>query len=152
MKTKTRFLLTLLLAIAMGTKVMAAEKEAYAVYTSNDSTLTFYYDDRKSEKEGIKYSLNTGRNEPEWIEDGKKLARAVFTLSFADYRPTSTFKWFYEQPDLKTIDHISDYLKTDEVRTMEGMFYGCESLNNLDVSGWDTSKRDEHEQYVRSLQ
>jgi surface protein len=139
MKTKTRFLLTLLLAIAMGTKVMAAEKEAYAVYTLTDSTLTFYYDDRKSEKEGIKYSLNTGRNEPEWIEDGKKLARAVFTLSFADYRPTSTFKWFYEQPDLKTIDHISDYLKTDEVTIMEAMLYCCESLNNLDVSGWDTS-------------
>ena len=138
MKTKTRFLLTLLLAIAMGTRVMAAEKEAYAVYTSNDSTLTFYYDDRKSEKEGIKYSLNTGRNEPEWIEDGKKLARAVFTLSFADYRPTSTFKWFYEQPALKTIDHISDYLKTDEVTIMEAMLYGCKSLNNLDVSGWDT--------------
>ena len=130
-------LIMLLVAIAMGTKVMAAEKEAYAVYTLTDRTLSFYYDDRKSEREGDKYSLNTGYSTPGWIGDGKKFVRVVFAQSFADYRPTSTYQWFFEQTDLTTVDQPR-YLHTDNVMTMYCMFYKCSSLETLDVSQWNT--------------
>ena len=107
-------LIMLLVAIAMGTKVMAANEEAYAVYTSGDRTLSFYYDDKKSQREGDKYGVNHGDLIPGWIFDGKQFERVVFSGSFASYRPTSTNLWFKGQTELKTITNIKN-LKTDDV-------------------------------------
>jgi hypothetical protein len=38
----------------------AVAQEAYAVYTSEDSTLTFYYDTQRSARQGVTYDLNAG--------------------------------------------------------------------------------------------
>ena len=138
MKTKNLFLLTLLVAIATGTRVTAAEKEAYAVYTSGNSTLAFYYDDMKGDREGDKYSLNTGYDTPGWIDDGKQFERVVFAQSFADYHPTTTCGWFSGQAGLKTITNIRN-LKTNEVNIMARMFSDCSSLTSLNLRGFDTS-------------
>ena len=127
-----------LVAMASGMKVMAAEKEAYAVFTSGNSTLSFYYDDQRSEREGDKYSLNTGKNDPGWIADSKQFTKVVFAQSFANYRPTTTYKWFNGQSDLTTITNIQN-LKTEDVTVMSYMFYGCSSLTSIDVSHFDTS-------------
>ena len=132
-------LIMLLVAIAMGTRVMAANEEAYAVFTSGNSTLTFYYDDQKNGREGDKYSLNTGENTPGWIDDGKQFEKVVFAKSFASYRPTTTSKWFSGQAGLKTITNIKN-LKTDNVGTMLGMFRDCSILEEVDVSGFNTSR------------
>lgn len=136
MKTKTIFIL-MLAAMVSGTRAMA--KEAYAVYTSGNSTLAFYYDDNKSDREGDKYALNTGSNQPGWISDGKQFEKVVFAQSFSNYRPTTTYKWFYNQSELKTFTNIR-YLITDDVSDMSYMFYHCDSLKSLDVSGFNTSK------------
>ena len=80
------FSFMLLVAIVSGTRVMAANEEAYAVYTSANSTITFYYDDQKNGREGDKYSLNTGDNTPGWIDDGKQFEKVVFAKSFASLR------------------------------------------------------------------
>ncbi|MBR2101231.1 MAG: BspA family leucine-rich repeat surface protein [Prevotella sp.] len=152
----------MLAAMVSGTRAMA--KEAYAVYTSGNSTLAFYYDDNKSDREGDKYELNTGSNQPGWISDGKQFEKVVFAQSFSNYRPTTTYKWFYNQSELKTItnirnlitDNVSDMgemfhecrnlksldvnsFNTSNVTSMSYMFYHCDSLKTLDVSGWDTS-------------
>ncbi|MBR7018145.1 MAG: BspA family leucine-rich repeat surface protein [Prevotella sp.] len=132
-------LIMLLVAIAMGTKVMAANEEAYAVFTSGNSTLTFYYDDQKNGREGDKYSLNTGENTPGWIDDGKQFEKVVFAKSFASYRPTTTSKWFSGQAGLKTITNIKN-LKTDNVGNMLEMFRNCSILEEVDVSGFNTSR------------
>ena len=128
-----------LVAMASGMKVMAAEKEAYAVYTPDDKTLTFYYDDQRYEREGYKYSLNTGTNIPGWINADKQFTKVVFAQSFANYRPTTTYKWFIDQSHLTTITNIQN-LKTENVTVMEFMFSGCKNLTSLDLSSFDTSK------------
>ena len=132
-------MLIALVAIAMGTEVMAANEEAYAVFTSSNSTLAFYYDDMKNSREGDKYSLNTGENTPGWIADGKQFEKVIFAQSFANYHPTTTSKWFSGQAGLKTITNIKN-LKTDNVGTMLAMFRDCSILEEVDVSGFNTSR------------
>ena len=127
-----------LVAMASGMKVMAAEKEAYAVYTPTDKTLTFYYDDQRIGRQGDKYSLNTGTNNPGWINADKQFSKVVFEPSFANYRPTSTYSWFYGQKDLTTIINFRN-LKTENVTVMKYMFRDCSSLTSLGLSNFDTS-------------
>ena len=114
-KMKRFFIILIsLVAIATSTKVIAANEEAYAVYTSGDRTLAFYYDNQKNLREGDKYGVNHGDLIPGWIFDGKQFERVVFSGSFASYRPTSTNLWFKGQTELKTITNIKN-LKTDDV-------------------------------------
>jgi surface protein len=139
-------ILIALVAIAAGTNVMAAEKEAYAVYTSADNgTLTFYYDTQRSTRPGDVYSLNTSTyignmpNYPLWYKDKKYFETVVFTQSFSEYKPTVTSLWFYGQSKLKTISNIVN-LHTDEVTEMHEMFSGCTSLTSLVLSSFNTEK------------
>ena len=44
--------------------------EAYACYTSSNTTLTFYYDNQRASRTGTTYDLNTGENYPGWYTDG----------------------------------------------------------------------------------
>ena len=119
----------------------AAAQEAYAVYTA-DSTLTFYYDNLKGQREGTTYALNTDRNDPGWYsEHSGDITKAVFMPSFADARPTSTYCWFAVEwggtSKLATIEGLR-YLNTSGVTDMSYMFFYCSSLTTLDVSDWDT--------------
>lgn len=118
-------------------------REAYAVYTSGNRTLTFYYDNKRLDQPSTVYTYDvpSGNYAPDWI-DGGKIDKVVFTSSFADYRPTSTYKWFYNQEDLDEIIGI-DCLKTDNVTNMSYMFYGCYHLCHLDgvvngIDNWNT--------------
>ena len=45
-------------------------KEAYACYTSSNTTLTFYYDSQRSSRTGTTYDLNTDANYTGWDTDG----------------------------------------------------------------------------------
>lgn len=136
MKQKLFLTIAMLLTVCSFSRA----KEAYAVYDSGDQTLTFRYDDDWANQPTsvYKYKLNTGSNTPGWIADGKKFKRVIFVSSFANYRPTSTYKWFYEQTDLTEISGISN-LKTDNVSTMYRMFYGCSGLTSLYLGNWNTS-------------
>ena len=136
---KQKLFLTIVMLITFCGFCKAADKEAYAVYTSGDRTLSFYYDAKRSEREGDKYDLNTGYNAPGWIEDGKKFKRVVFAESFASFKPTSTHRWFIYQTELTEIDKL-DNLKTDNVTDMSYMFANCSGLTSLDLSEWNTSK------------
>ena len=137
MKLRILFTTALLMAVCSFCKA----KEAYAVYDPNDLSLTFRYDDDWNNQPNsvYKYKLNTGYDQPGWIEDGKKFKRVVFTSSFADYRPTSTYEWFIEQNELTEFSGMS-YLKTNYVENMSYMFRGCSSLTSLDLSSWNTGE------------
>ena len=131
-----------LLALAMfGVAGMTAQ-EAYAVYTSDNTTLTFYYDTSRSTRtlstETV-YDLNTGMNKPDWYTDGKKefVEHVVFDASFAYTRPTCTFWWFAEMTNLSDITGIQ-YLNTANVTYMNKMFYNCKALTSLDLSSFNT--------------
>ena len=116
-------------------------KEAYACYTSSNTTLTFYYDSQRSSRTGTTYDLNTGNNNPGWETDGTNanVTKVVFNSSFANARPTTTYHWFYNMGNLQSITGI-EYLNTSEVTKMVWMFGYCVSLTSLDLSHFNTSK------------
>ena len=54
------------LVAAMMCALGASAVEAYACYTSSNTTLTFYYDNYRSSRTGTTYDLNTGDNDTGW--------------------------------------------------------------------------------------
>ena len=115
--------------------------EAYACYTSSNTTLTFYYDTYRSSRSGTTYDLNTGNNHPGWETDGTNanVTKVVFNSSFANARPTSTYSWFYGMENLQTITGMN-FLNTSEVTNMVATFANCKKMTNLDLSHFNTSK------------
>ena len=116
--------------------------KAYAVYTSDNTSLTFYYDNQRSTREGTTYDLNVGTSQPGWYSDGinSSVTQVVFDPSFADALPTTTFYWFNGMGNLQSITGMTQYLNTSEVTNMCSMFQDCSSLASIDVSGFNTSK------------
>ena len=140
MSKKLLFRLAVLVA-AMMCALGAAAAEAYANYTSSNTTLTFYYDNQRSSRTGTTYGLNTGLNYPGWNSDNTntRVTSVVFDESFADAHPTSTYCWFEGMSNLESITGMS-YLNTMEVTKMSKMFSGCNKLTSIDVSHFSTAK------------
>ena len=114
--------------------------EAYACYTSSNTTLTFYYDSQRSSRPGTTYDLNTDDFNTGWEDDGTNanVTKVVFDPSFANARPTTTYSWFYGMGNLQSITGMS-YLNTSEVANMGYMFHNCIKLTSLDLSSFNTS-------------
>ncbi len=129
----------------MVTAVMCAlgvrAQEAYACFTSDNTTLTFYYDDDRNIRTGTTYFLNTDNNDAGWDTDGTKanVTRVVFDPSFADARPTTTYGWFYGMTHLQSVEGM-EHLNTSKVTRMDYMFYDCYRLTNLHLSHFNTAK------------
>ena len=119
---------------------LTAPTEPYAVYTSSNTTLTFYYDNLRSFRTGITFNMNTGYGNPGWVNTGSNasVTKVVFDPSFADARPTTTCYWFYKMRNLQSIEGL-EYLNTSEVTIMTFMFENS-NLTSLDVRHFDTSK------------
>ena len=116
-------------------------KEAYACFTQENTTLTFYYDNQRSTRTGTTFDLNEGSNTPRWYinSTNASVTKVVFDPSFADARPTTTYFWFNYMTSLTSITGM-EYLNTSEVTNMEFMFYNCARLTSLDLSSFNTSK------------
>ena len=116
-------------------------RQAYACYTSSNTTLTFYYDAQRSSREGTTYDLNTGTNDPGWVTDNTNanVTKVAFDLSFANARPTSAYSWFQNMRSLETIEGLHN-LNTSEVTNMASMFEECGKLTSLDLSHFNTAK------------
>ena len=118
--------------------------EAYACYTPENTTLTFYYDNQRSSRPGTVYDLTLpdASTWPGWYFDYDTQAavtRVVFDLTFSSVRPQTTYAWFGGMSNLTTVIGMKEYLNTSEVTNMNNMFSGCSSLTSLDVSGFNTS-------------
>ena len=138
---KQKYLFAVLLLLVAGLQTIKAQ-EAYAVYTEDNTTLTFYYDNLFSTRQGWAMPLNTGNNPPSWVQNYfiyANVTAVVFDPSFANARPTTTRMWFYDMKKLVTIAGI-EYLNTSEVTDMKDMFCGCTALTSLDVSHFNTDK------------
>ena len=121
------------------TDIASKVAESYAVFDEATNTLTFKHDTNKPYGA---FALNEGDNAPGWYKsDGYANAniikKVVFDASFANARPTSCYKWFYDCTNLTTIEGI-EYLNTENVTNMGWMFSNCEALTILDVSNFDT--------------
>ena len=146
MKTKllhpiARLLLAILMCLPIcGSHAFAQEAESYAVFDEATNTLTFKHD---TNKPAGAFALNEGDNAPGWyksngyVSNANTIEKVVFDASFANARPTSCCKWFFGCTDLTTIEGI-EYLNTENVTEMSGMFCGCKALTMLDVSKFDT--------------
>ena len=113
--------------------------EAYACYTPENTTLTFYYDNQMWNRPGTSYYLNTATSSPGWsYSDAASVTQVVFDPSFAAARPTSTRSWFTYMENLQTIKGITN-LNTQDVTNMSYMFSSCKKLTSLDLSHFNTS-------------
>ena len=122
------------------TDIASKVAESYAVFDEATNTLTFKHDNNKP---AGAFALNEVENAPGWYkpnDDGSNaniIKKVVFDASFANARPTSCCEWFNGCTDLTTIEGI-EYLNTENVTDMSGMFWGCAALTTLDVSHFDT--------------
>lgn len=133
---------------ALPQQARAQTKEAYVVRSSDSTTLTFYYDAQKSGREGTTYGIDATQTDekgnvlPAWVGTIKNLDKstvtAVFDASFADYRPTSTRRWFAYCTTLESVKGMEN-LNTADVTDMSRMFYGCFALASLDLSHFSTA-------------
>ena len=117
------------------------DPKPYAVLSTNGKTLTFYYDSRKDYRgnEGTTYDLKSVNSSPDWSSSRTTVEAVNFTSSFKSASPTSCYAWFSGMQNLRSINGM-EYLKTNEVRYMTGMFDNCSSLKSLDLSGFNTAK------------
>ena len=122
------------------TAVHAATKEAYAVLSTDQTTLSFYYDTNKSSCSGTVYTAANFRksSDDSWGAYRSNITKVVFDSSFANYTGlTSTAYWFYGCSKMTTISGIEN-LKTQNVTDMYDMFCACSSLTSLDLSSFNT--------------
>ena len=134
-----KLMLLMVFLLGIGTSNALAEKKPYAVFDDATKTLTFKYEEK--ETLGTKeYELNRGTSFPAWCDLHKsEITKAVFAPSFAEARPTTCAYWFGSCKKLKNIEGI-EFLNTEKVKDMRGMFYECICLENLDLSKFDTKK------------
>ena len=138
MRRITCLLLLVIMALMVSKGTWAAE--AYAVLSSDNTTLTFYYDDNKTSQSGMSvgpFALSSSRG---WYNQKSSITTVVFDQSFANCTTlTSTNLWFSGCKNLSAINGIEN-LKTDNVTTMTSMFYDCSSLTSLDLHSFNTEK------------
>lgn len=134
-----RSLLVLILAIFAIETIMA--QEAYALLSDDNTKLTFYYDNQMENRNGMSVSgtFNTPTSRG-WHSQRYDILKVEFDTSFnACHSITSTRYWFCECKNLIEIVGI-EFLHTENVTDMRGMFQDCYNLTSLDVSGFNTEK------------
>ena len=132
-----KLMLLVVFLLGIGTSNALAEKKPYAVFDDATKTLTFKYEEKETLGTN-EYELNRGTNFPAWCDLHKsEITKVVFAPSFAEARPTTCAYWFGSCKKLKNIEGI-EFLNTEKVKNMVGMFYECICLENLDLSKFDT--------------
>ena len=101
--------------------------EIYAVQSTDKTTMTLYYDNKREASGGV----------TTWSDFNSTVTTIVLDKSMTDARPTSTKHWFYMFSKLTEIQHL-EYLNTSEVKDMLMMFCGCGALTTLDLANFDT--------------
>ncbi|MBQ3630370.1 MAG: BspA family leucine-rich repeat surface protein [Prevotella sp.] len=131
-------ILSVLLCILAGVQTMKAQ-EAYAEYTPDNLTLSFYYDNLRSTRTGRTYVLNNNQR-PDWYKDGTNanVTKVSFHSSFANARRTTMSFWFNGMENLQLIEGIAN-LNTSKSSNLGYMFTDCKNLTSIDLSHFDTS-------------
>ncbi|MBS5871414.1 MAG: hypothetical protein KIC57_03625, partial [Porphyromonas sp.] len=95
---------------------MTTTPEAYVHLSTDKTTLTFYYDTLRADRNGETWGIREIRDRrrisllsslPAWAgyrhSPSTTVFTAVFDASFHDFYPTTTAGWFYEFKSLKSI-------------------------------------------------
>ena len=134
-----KFYFLLLLALTMTSIGARAAKEVYSSFNKSKGTLTYYYDDQRSARSAkgettILYEQKM-HNASEY---GRFAKVAIIDESMREAHLTST-KNMFAQLNIEKIQNIENLI-TDEVVNMDSMFYNCDYLTELDLSGFNTDK------------
>ena len=132
--------------LATPQRAQAQTREAYVAQSADKTTLTFYYDALRATRTGTTWGIEETKEEvgdtfpvwagTYWVADSTT-TRVVFDASFRDFRPTTTAWWFNNYRALKQIEGL-EYLNTQNVTDMNGMFGECSGLTSLDVKHFNT--------------
>ena len=113
------------------------EAEPYAALSSDNSVLTFYYDNQKEARGGM--SVGPFESSSSWYDQRGSITSVVFDDSFAACTSiTSTARWFSGCQNLSSITGM-EKLNTANVTDMFSMFHRCSNLTSLDVSSFNTA-------------
>lgn len=128
-----------------------AEPEHYAVLADNGivinpegaalpgKTLTFFYDTKKAERSGMSVGPFDLPQNREWESLLQNITTVQFDESMAnDTTVTSTAYWFYGCQNLEYV-YGTENLKTQNVTDMKYMFYDCNVLQEVNLSGFNTA-------------
>ncbi len=112
---------------------------AWVRFDAATGTLTFQCSSAKTDAD-TDYFLNEGSAKPGWYETkSADIKTVVFKRNFRDARPTTCSLWFGLCTNLTSIEGLEN-LNTSDVTSMDHMFYKCEQLRALDLSGFNTEK------------
>ncbi|MCR4664107.1 MAG: BspA family leucine-rich repeat surface protein [Paludibacteraceae bacterium] len=114
---------------------------AYTVFTIEDNTLTYYYDDLIESRGGIADPI---ANRTQYSQYMEQVVRIVIDPSFANANLTSAYQLFGLDDKHCFVNATSiegmENLNTDNVTDMAYMFDGLQSLKSLDLSHFNTGK------------
>ena len=126
------------LLCALFTLPLAAQnREAYAKLSDDETTLTFFYDTLRSSKTGTIWTIERKDNSVSERGYGSTIKKMIFDASFKDFLPIK-INWFSGLGRLSSIDGLEN-LNTSAVTDMSSMFYGCNSLKDLNLSSFNTA-------------
>lgn len=112
---------------------------AWVRFDAATGTLTFQCSSAKTDAD-TDYFLNEAGNTPGWYQTkSADIKTVVFKRNFRDARPTTCSLWFGYCTNLTSIEGLEN-LNTSDVTSMDYMFYKCEQLRALDLSGFNTEK------------
>lgn len=114
---------------------------AYGVFTNNMMKLTFYYDkEMGTHDEGIAIPWEQLLNSNEMNNARQTLAMIDFDPSFANLTTLTTVGYLFAGCMNLTQINGLEYLVTDNMTDMREMFASCESLTELDLRTFNTSR------------
>ena len=131
------------------TYTAVAPKKAFAVYSADDNSLSFYkrssvpaagdaFEGKTATEvyEGVEDASYTAADGAPWGGHAAELASV--TVADAGVSPVSTAYWFKGASKLKSVNLAA--LDTSQTTCMDGMFQGCSSLESLDLSAMSTRR------------
>ena len=131
------------------TYTAVAPKKAFAVYSADDGSLSFYkragvpsagdtFEGKAATEvyEGVEDASYTAADGAPW--SGHAADIASVTVADAGVSPVSTAYWFKGASKLKSVNLAG--LDTSQTTCMDGMFDGCSSLEALDLSNMSTRR------------
>ncbi len=124
---------------------------AFAVYSADDNSLSFYYGEAPAEGdiykektatavyEYVDYLSSTGTSDIPWYSLRTSFTDVVIDESFAEAQPISLAYWFYGFTNATGFTGLAN-INTSAVTTLYYTFYNCSKLTDVDgLAAWDTS-------------
>ncbi|MCR4664425.1 MAG: DUF285 domain-containing protein [Paludibacteraceae bacterium] len=135
-----------------GSGYFTAQNEVYTEFDASTSTLTYYCDTLRLTRSGITElyipehaaGIRFGYSEDvqyavldETMSSARLTSMRNMFYGGSKYDDDLDYEFHYKLSNMKEIDGL-EYLNTDNVTDMSGMFFGCASIDSLDLAFFNT--------------